>query len=208
MRGNGKAAADPRGVRDFSDQEIERLREAITASKLTAADLVAWDCLIVFGLRPKELQDLDLQLRDGALVAVVNRYKVSSKGKTKPRQVHAVPPAMWSLDCHQLLARWKQHGLPPGLLAARSPGQVLTQQLRRLHMPEELTAYGLRHAFALRLGIGLGLHVRDAAELMGHSPQVHLSTYGRRLDTPKLMDRVREKVMEQQKRTISISNPK
>jgi hypothetical protein len=43
---------------------------------------------------------------------------------------------------------------------------------------------------------------------MGHSPQVHLSTYGRRLDTPKLMDRVREKVMEQQKRTISISNPK
>jgi integrase len=67
---------------------------------------------------------------------------------------------------------------------------VLTQQLRRLQMPEELTAYGLRHAFALRLGLDLGLHVREAAELMGHSPAVHLATYGRRLDGPGLLAKV------------------
>jgi integrase len=120
----------------------------------------------------------------------VSRSKRSSKGSSGARTVPAVPPAGWPLDCHGLLGRWKQHGLPPGLLAARSPGQVLTQQLRRLHLPEELTAYGLRHAFALRLGIDYPLHVREAAALMGHTPQVHLATYGRRLDGPALQAKV------------------
>ncbi len=194
LRGNGKAAADPEGVRAFTDAEIEQLREAIQRSRLAPAALVAWDALIVFGLRPKELQALELQLRDGALVAIVTRSKVSSKGSSGARTVPAVPPAGWPADCHGLLARWRAHGLPPGLLAARSPGQVLTQQLRRLHLPAELTAYGLRHAFALRLGLDLGLHVREAAELMGHSPQVHLQTYGRRLDGPGLRSKVAELV--------------
>ena len=60
MRGNGKAAADPAGVMAFQDQEIEELRERISRSRLTASDLVAWDCLIVFGLRPAELKGLQL----------------------------------------------------------------------------------------------------------------------------------------------------
>ena len=208
MRGNGKAAAYPLGVRAITDEEITRLREAITASKLTPADLVAWDCLIVFGLRPQELIGLELAGTAGQPMAVVSRAKVSSKGKTKPRQVPAVPPPGWPPDCHGLLARWKDHGLPSWSQTAASPGERMTKQMRRLHMPPDVSSYATRHAFALRLGIDYSLHVREAAELMGHSPQVHLSTYGRRLDTPKLMDRVREKVMEQQKRIISISNPK
>ncbi len=192
LRGSGKAAADPRGVRAFTDDEITALREAIERSKLTAADLVAWDCLTVFGLRPKELQGLELPQYEGAevLVAVVGRSKRSSKGSSGARTVVAVPPEGWPRDCFDLLGRWRGHGLPAGLCAARSPGQVLTQQLRRLHQPEELTAYGLRHAFALRLGVELGLSVREAAEMMGHSPAVHLSTYGRRLDAPKLQDKL------------------
>jgi len=76
------------------------------------------------------------------------------------------------------------------MLKARSPGQALTQQLRRMRMPSDLTAYGLRHAYALRVGVELGLHVREAASLMGHSPQVHLSQYGRRLDQPSLIAKV------------------
>lgn len=66
----------------------------------------------------------------------------------------------------------------------------MTKQLRRLRMPGELTSYGLRHAFALRLGLDLGLHVREASELCGHSPAVHLSAYGRRLDGPGLLAKV------------------
>jgi hypothetical protein len=40
------------------------------------------------------------------------------------------------------------------------------------------------------LGLDLGLHVREAAELMVHSPAVHLATYGRRLDGPGLQAKV------------------
>lgn len=203
MRGNGKAAASPEGVWGFSDEEIAELRARIQRSiqrrRLTAADLVAWDCLICFGLRPAELQGLELDQEDGLLVARVTRSKRSSKGSSGARPVPAVAPEGWPVDCFGLLDRWKRHGLPPGMVAARSPGQALTQQLRRLRdqekvscdLREVLSAYGCRHAFALRLAQKVGLHPREAAELMGHSPQVHLQTYGRRIDGPALMAKVR-----------------
>jgi integrase len=202
MRGNGKAAADPAGVIGFQDQEIEELRERIARSRLTAADLVAWDALVVFGLRPAELKGLELRQQGRALVAVVSHEKQNSKGKVGARIVPAVPPAGWPADCHGLLRRWEAQGLPDGLVGLASPGQALTQQLRRLQgqqgaageLRDELTTYGLRHAFALRLGVDLGLSVREAAELMGHSPAVHLSTYGRQLDRPKLLDKVADLV--------------
>lgn len=205
VRGNGKAAADPDGVRAFTDPELAELRQRIQRSSiLTPADLVAWDALVVFGLRPAELQGLGLRRAGDCLVAKVSRMKRSSKGSSGPREVPAVPPQGWPADCHGLLRRWKEHGLPQGMVHRSSPGQALTQQLRRLRQQEaiscsisdELTAYSTRHSFALRLGIDLGLSVREAAELMGHSPQVHLTTYGRRLDTPKLQARVRQLVRE------------
>jgi integrase len=141
---------------------------------------------------------------DGLPVAKVQRVKRSSKGSSGARTVPAVPLPGWSADCHGLVERWKIYGIPGGMATARSPGEVLAQQLNRLEaqqavaieLPKELTPYGLRHAIALRLAQHLGLHVRESAELMGHSPQVHLSTYGRRLDQPKLLARVREKVLQ------------
>jgi len=201
MRGNGKAAASPEGVRAFNDAEIQELRSRLQRSnKLTPADLNAWDTLAVFGLRPAELQGLKLLQVDGQLVAQVTRQKRSSRGSSGARQVPAVPPADWPANCFDLLERWDLHGFPPGMLAARSPGEVLAQQLSRLklskpvsiELPVELTPYGLRHGFALRLAQQLGLHVRESAVLMGHSPQVHLATYGRRLDQPGLLAKVRQ----------------
>lgn len=200
MRGNGKAAAAADGVRGFSDGEIAELRARVQRSRrLTPADLVAWDCLICFGLRPAEVQGLTLVQEEGMLLARVTRQKRSSRGSSGARTVPAVPPPGWPSDCFHLLDRHRRHGLQPGLLAARSPGEVMAQQLARLkrskpveiELPTELTPYGLRHAFALRLGQELGLHVREASELMGHSPAVHLATYGRRLDRPGLMAKVR-----------------
>ena len=204
MRGNGKSAAAAEGVRAFNDPEIQELRARLLRSyRLTPADLVAWDCLIAFGLRPAELQGLELRTDEGLPLAQVTRTKRSSKGSSGPRAVPAVPPEDWPADCFDLVQRFQEHCLPPGMVAARSPGEVLGQQLARLmdrqpmeiELPRELTPYGLRHAFALRLGLQLGLHVRESAQLMGHSPQVHLSTYGRRLDAPKLLATVRDRVM-------------
>ncbi|MEB3260110.1 MAG: hypothetical protein VKP63_05725 [Cyanobacteriota bacterium] len=203
MRGNGKAAAAAEGVRGFTDSDLQevraRLLRSIQRRRLTPADLVAWDCLIYFGLRPAELKGLELDQEDGLLVARVTRQKRSSRGSSGARIVPAVPPEGWPVDCHRLLDRWKRHGLPPGMVAARSPGQALTQQLRRLRDQEkvvipldpELSAYSARHAFALRLAQKVGLHPREAAELMGHSPAVHLATYGRRIDGPALLAKVR-----------------
>lgn len=198
MRGNGKAAADPRGARAMTDEEIELLRERIQASRqLSAGDLLAWDLIVVFGLRPAELQGLDLQQQDSTLLATVTRSKRSSRATSGARTIPAVPPAGWPADCHGLLERWRHHGLPPGLLRHRSPGQVLTQQLRRLHMPEGLSSYAPRHAFAIRLA-GIGLNYRESAELMGHSPATHIAVYGRRLDQPGLLAKASRLARERQ----------
>jgi hypothetical protein len=71
MRGNGKAATNPDGVRAFTDEELAELRARINRSqKLSPADLVAWDCVIGFGLRPAELKGLELQADDGLPLAV------------------------------------------------------------------------------------------------------------------------------------------
>jgi hypothetical protein len=173
LRGNGKAAAAPLGVRAFSDQEIYYLREAINSSAR---------------LSPAALLGLELQRKGAVLLAVVSRTKRSSRGSSGTRNVPTVHPSGWPVDCHGHLERCKRCGLPLGLLAARSPGQTMTQLLRRVHMPNDLTSYGLRHAFGLRLGLDLGLHVTEAAELMKHSPAVHLCTYGRRFDGAGAVD--------------------
>jgi integrase len=220
MRGNGKAAASPEGVRGFTDVELVELRARIERSiqrhKLTPADLVAWDCLTVFGLRPAELQGLELTARQGVPIVTVTREKRSSRGASGARTVLAVPPEGWPADCYGLADRWKQYGLPPALVAYWSPGEKMAQQLARLQkqppvsnaLDAELAPYGCRHAFALRLAQQIGLHVREAAALMGHSPAVHLAAYGRRLDTPKLLARVHEKLMEQRQTSIRITDTK
>jgi integrase len=117
-------------------------------------------------------------------VAKVSRLKRSSKGTSGTRTVPAVPPKGWPVDCFQLVRRWNDNCLPADLVTAR-----LTRQMARLRtqapvtiaLDPELTCYGCRHAFALRLGLELRLHPREAAELMGHSPLVHLQTYGHRI---------------------------
>ena len=157
---------------------------------------------MAFGLRPAELKGLVLLKGQGHPVAVVSHAKRNSRGSTGQRRVPAVPPAGWPADCHQLVERFLAHGLPDCVVQHRSPGEVLSKQLKRLRerkaiaseLSPELTSYGLRHAFALRLGLNLGLHVRESAALMGHSPAVHLQTYGRRLEMPRLEARVRELV--------------
>lgn len=182
-------------------------------SQFTVADLVAWDCLIVFGLRPAELKGLVLQEQGGQLVAVVSHEKVSSRGKVGARTVPAVPPAGWPRDCHGLLGRWREHGIPAFVDTMASPGERMARQLKRLHgqqgrtgtIRHGLTPYGLRHAYALRLGVDLGLSVRKAAELMGHSPAVHLQTYGRQLDRPKLLAKVAGLVENCPRKTRNLS---
>lgn len=73
---------------------------------------------------------------------------------------------------------------------AKQLSRLQHQQGALSNLREALTPRSLRHAFALRLGVELGLSPREAAELMGHSPGVHLQIYGRQLDRPKLLEKV------------------
>jgi integrase len=195
LRGNGKAARPIDGVRAFSDEEITQLRELFERSLLKPRDVVSWDLLIVFGLRPAELAFTTLHLRNGHLVAELKRPKETIGGKEGHRLIPAVPPPDWPSDCFDLLERWKEHGLPP-LAYSKTVGEGMSQQLRRARkaygssLSSELSSYSARHAFALRLAQHVGLHVREAAALMGHSPQTHIQQYGRRLDMPSLLDKV------------------
>ncbi len=81
MRGNGTAAKPVEGVKLFKDAEVDELRLRMQGSyRLTDADLVAWDVLQCFGLRPRELQFFSLQQQDGQLVCKVLRETESIKG--------------------------------------------------------------------------------------------------------------------------------
>ena len=192
LRGDGKATKPIDGERAFTDEEIAQTRAMFQRSRLKPSDLVCWDLLFVFGLRPAELPFTTLQLRDGHLVAEMKRPKDSIGGKEGYRLIPAVPPT--GLDCLDLLDRWKKYGLP-ALAHSKTPGDSLSQQLRRSRkayepsLSPELSAYSARNAFALRCA-EIGLNYREAAALCGHSPQTHIQQYGRRLDTPNLLSKV------------------
>jgi integrase len=211
LRGNGKAVAPPEGVLAATDEVIQELRarleqglNRVGARKTPPSRSVEFDLLICFGLRPQELQGLVLTNEGGQLLAHVSRIKKSGRGQTKLRVVPAVPPSGAGADCWALWERWHQFGLSSGTVTNEDPGHRLTELFCRLRkqpavfheLPEGLRLYGFRHAFALRLGIELALTVREAAELMGHSPSTHLNTYGRQLDAPRLQAKVGALVRE------------
>ena len=199
MRGNGKAKAPTQGVRAFTDAEVAELRARIERSKLSPSAALAWDLLATFGIRPAELKDIWLSTKDGQLVATVQREKTTLGGKESFRRIPAAPPDDWPDDCHDLMGRFKKYGLEPSLVAMRAPSDRLAKQLERLKKSPEvnneisadLSAYGLRHAFAIRLA-ELGLNYREAAALMGHQPATHIAVYGKRLESPKLIEKVRQ----------------
>ena len=199
MRGNGAATKPVAGVKGFKDAEVDELRLRIQSSnRLTDADLVAWDVLQCFGLRPKELQFFSLLHQDGQLVCRVLRETESIKGKEGFRIVGAAPPQSWPEDCHGLYKRWKQHGIPISMQDKVSPSEVLTLQLGRLkkssrkincEIDADLTPYGCRHGYAVRIHTDLNLTSKEGADVMGHSETLHLSAYGQVLDTPKTLSK-------------------
>ena len=129
----------------------------------------------------------------------MQREKTTLGGKESFRRIPAAPPDDWPDDCHDLMGRFKKYGLEPSLVAMRAPSDRLAKQLERLKKSPEvnneisadLSAYGLRHAFAIRLA-ELGLNYREAAALMGHQPATHIAVYGKRLESPKLIEKVRQ----------------
>jgi integrase len=122
------------------------------------------------GLRPHELFFVEA-LDDYA-------FRVM-RGKTGDRTVRAIPPD-W-------VERWDLRSLNSPKVTGqtyRDYGQRVNRQIARYRdeqglLPKGFTAYDLRHAYAIRGSVRLGIPVSTMAAMMGHSVAVHTKTYHR-----------------------------
>jgi len=143
----------------------------------------AFQLLAAYGLRPEELQHLEL--RGGRLWC--NYRKVSSKGKTDPRPLRLLPCDDWALAWN-LEASYHPDRLPP--LRPGRGSECLGVYMRRRTIwntiraryaadGELLVLYSARHGYAHRAHVICELPPKIAAAAMGHSVQTHLQAYSR-----------------------------
>ena len=196
IRNPVKAVEKPSGKREravvcLAPRQVEAIRtELLARGKPWAATLIS--VIAYSGLRaPEEL--LALQWRHvGRQTILVEQHNedgeivVGQKVRSRPpRAVDLVAPL------HQDLAEWRMASGRPAansLVFSRADGAPWRRHdynnfRRRLWHPareaagvEALPPYDLRHAFA-SLHIRAGTSVPELAEMLGHSPQMTLSTY-------------------------------
>jgi len=160
--------------------EILALVETIPDSKWR----YAFQLLSAYGLRPEELQHLEL--RGGRLWCTYS--KVSSRGRTEPRPLRLLPCDRWAAEWN-LEANYQADRLPPmkpglgadamGLYMRR---RELWTELRQRYEAEgeKLVLYSCRHAYAHRAHtLCTMLPTKFVAAAMGHSLETHLAAYSR-----------------------------
>ncbi|KZR84747.1 Phage integrase family protein [Prochlorococcus marinus str. MIT 1342] len=177
----GYALSDPQILQLLEGTPDERWRFAI---QLCA----------VYGLRPEELRYL--RIKGGAngneLWTIYRKSKGGRKGeKTEPRRVNALQvtdidgnKSKWNLE--ERFAAGET--LPPlgknghgaesltTYLKRRKVWQLLREEAK--HQGEVLTAYAFRHRYA-KASHAAGLPIANIAQSMGHTIEVHLSSYAR-----------------------------
>ena len=144
----------------------------------------AFQLLSAYGLRPEELQHLEL--RGGRLWCTYS--KVSSRGRTEPRPLRLLPCDRWAAEWN-LEANYQADRLPPmkpglgadamGLYMRR---RELWTELRQRYEAEgeKLVLYSCRHAYAHRAHtLCTMLPTKFVAAAMGHSLETHLAAYSR-----------------------------
>lgn len=144
---------------------------------------LAFQLMAAYGLRPEELRHLEHR---GDHLHCAYR-KVASRGSTSPRTLRLLPCDEWALAWN-LVEHYRPERMPP--LRSGESGEALATYLQRRRkwqelrvyyatMGEKLVPYSLRHAYAHRAHVSLGLAPKVAATLMGHSVQTHLAAYSR-----------------------------
>ena len=144
---------------------------------------LAFQLMAAYGLRPEELQHL--QLRDRRLWCTYE--KVASRGKTKPRALRLLPCDDWAADW-KLAEQFCPGDLPP--MRSGFCGNDIRQYLHRRPLwnklrqdyeakGEKLVPYSCRHGYAHRAHVICDLPPKVVAAAMGHSVQTHLAAYSR-----------------------------
>ena len=160
-------------------QHILELVDAIPDSRWR----FAFQLLSAYGLRPEELQHLEL--RAGRLWC--NYRKSTSRGETKPRPLRLLPCDDWSENWN-LVKQFKKQPLPPmrpghgaedlGVYMRRRKRWVELRQLYE-ESGEKLVLYSARHGYAHRAHLICELPPKVAAAAMGHSLETHLASYSK-----------------------------
>lgn len=161
-------------------EDIQALVEAIPDARWR----YAFQMLAAYGLRPEELQHLEL--RGGRLWCTYS--KISSRGRTEPRPLRLLPCDSWA-TAWNLEEMYRPTRLPPlqsghvaeamGLYMRR---RSLWQELRQRYEAEgeKLVLYSCRHAYAHRAHtLCPMLPTKFVAAAMGHSLETHLAAYSR-----------------------------
>ena len=162
------------GVDKLTERDIPS-DEAIEASfKLIALPHWRWTfgMCAAYGLRPHECAEL-AWLDD-------NWIEVHDRTKTGSRRVTPCPSA-W-------VKRFELRSLPRPTQSARTLTKVFNDALDRARV--DIKPYNLRHAYALRL-LSKGVSADLGARLMGHSLQVHQSTYQRWIEGDRIQQAMR-----------------
>lgn len=143
----------------------------------------AFQLMAAYGLRPEELQHL--QIRQGRLWCMYE--KVASRGKSRPRVLRPLPCDDWA-DGWRLEERFPTQELPPmqpglggGYVGHYLMNRPLWKELRREYEAkgEKLVPYSCRHGYAHRAHVICDLPPKVVAAAMGHSVQTHLAAYSR-----------------------------
>lgn len=161
-----------------------RAAKAIT-TPLEVERLFAFQLMATYGLRPEELQHL--QIRQGRLWCTYE--KVASRGKTRPRVLRPLPCDDWA-DGWRLEERFPTQELPPmqprpglggGYVGHYLMNRPLWKELRREYEAkgEKLVPYSCRHGYAHRAHVICNLPPKVVAAAMGHRVQTHLAAYSR-----------------------------
>lgn len=184
----GRKRSTPAPTTPMETEHIRAMAAAIPDDRWRLAFMLT----AAYGLRPEELQHL--QHRGDHLHC--SYRKVASRGRTAPRALRLLPCDGWAAEW-DLLNRYRPDGLPPlrpgeganGLLVDLNR-RPLWRELRSLYSEkgEKLVPYSLRHAYAHRAHVELGLAPKIAAALMGHSVQMHLASYSRWIGDEVVVD--------------------
>ena len=163
------------GVDKLTERDIPSDEAIEAAFKLIALPHWRWTfgMCAAYGLRPHECAQL-AWLEDDWI-------EVHDKTKTGARRVTPCPSA-W-------VKHFELRSLPRPTQSARTLTKVFNDALDRARV--DIKPYNLRHAFALRL-LSKGVSADLGARLMGHSLQVHQSTYQRWIEGDRIQKAMKD----------------
>ncbi|MFL0758936.1 MAG: site-specific integrase [Prochlorococcus sp.] len=178
----------------LSDAQILRLLENLPEGETHDRWRFAIQLCAVYGLRPEELRYLII--KDGpkgaALWSIYRKSMGGRKGeRTEPRKLNALlvkdsdgSYIDWNLQSRLQIGEQLPPLGKPGK-AGEAVGTYLKRRAAWTQLKEEaknqgevLTAYSFRHRYA-KASHALGLPIANIAQAMGHTIEVHLTSYAR-----------------------------